>query len=113
MEQDRQFRYIALELCLANVQDYVQGRYEGPHISRIEVLQQATAGLKHLHQLNIGQWRGGERLGRGGQTAGIGEGRVGIRHGRGVRMNSVRRLLEWPRLGMVSRWIPGVFRFAQ
>ena len=55
MEQDRQFRYIALELCLANVQDYVQGRYQGPAISRLEVLRQATAGLRHLHRLNIGQ----------------------------------------------------------
>ncbi|XP_043198900.1 serine/threonine-protein kinase/endoribonuclease IRE1-like [Amphibalanus amphitrite] len=53
MEQDRQFRYIALELCIANVQDYVLGRYGGPEISGIEVLKQATAGLKHLHHLNI------------------------------------------------------------
>ena len=29
MEQDTQFRYIALELCAATLQDYVEGNYKG------------------------------------------------------------------------------------
>lgn len=57
-EQDRQFRYIAVELCSATVQDYTEGKVS-PEIKRsisiVEVLQQATNGLMHLHSLNIGK----------------------------------------------------------
>lgn len=57
-EQDRQFRYIAVELCSATVQDYTEGKVT-PEIKRsisiVEVLQQATNGLMHLHSLNIGE----------------------------------------------------------
>lgn len=52
-EQDRQFRYIALELCAATIQDYVQGRYDISLISPLTILQQATSGLAHLHSLDI------------------------------------------------------------
>lgn len=57
-EQDRQFRYIAVELCSATVQDYTEGKISADiknSISMIEVLQQATNGLMHLHSLNIGE----------------------------------------------------------
>ncbi|XP_046408900.1 serine/threonine-protein kinase/endoribonuclease IRE1 [Ischnura elegans] len=55
MEQDRQFRYIALELCAATLQDYVERR---PVVSQLDIqphqiLEQATAGLEHLHSLDI------------------------------------------------------------
>lgn len=59
-EQDRQFRYIAVELCSATLQDYI----EGPRAEDLrkclgvkEVLNQATNGLLHLHTLNIGKPR--------------------------------------------------------
>lgn len=57
-EQDRQFRYIAVELCSATVQDYTEGKISDEirnSITMIEVLQQATNGLMHLHSLNIGE----------------------------------------------------------
>lgn len=58
-EQDRQFRYIAVELCSATVQDYTEGKISDEiknSITMIEVLQQATNGLMHLHSLNIGKY---------------------------------------------------------
>lgn len=56
-EQDRQFRYIAVELCAATLQDYTEGELAHtlrPQIGVTEVLRQATNGLQHLHSLNIG-----------------------------------------------------------
>ncbi|XP_074039419.1 serine/threonine-protein kinase/endoribonuclease Ire1 isoform X2 [Leptinotarsa decemlineata] len=52
-EQDRMFRYIALELCQATLTDYVQGHCDIDPISPIEILRQATSGLCHLHSLDI------------------------------------------------------------
>lgn len=52
-EQDRLFRYIALELCAATLQDYVEGRFHIGRISPQDILHQAVAGLQHLHSLNI------------------------------------------------------------
>ncbi|XP_015520215.1 serine/threonine-protein kinase/endoribonuclease IRE1 [Neodiprion pinetum] len=52
-EQDRMFRYIALELAEATLQDYVAGRYNVDKISAKGILRQATAGLAHLHFLDI------------------------------------------------------------
>ncbi|XP_053679518.1 serine/threonine-protein kinase/endoribonuclease IRE1 [Anopheles nili] len=66
-EQDRQFRYIAVELCAATVQDYVDGKHTSTvtvsssvtvgilrkKISAHDILQQATSGLMHLHSLSI------------------------------------------------------------
>ncbi|XP_058119548.1 serine/threonine-protein kinase/endoribonuclease ire-1 [Anopheles ziemanni] len=66
-EQDRQFRYIAVELCAATVQDYVDGKGASTvaaastvtvgmlrkKISSIDILRQATSGLMHLHSLSI------------------------------------------------------------
>lgn len=53
MEQDRMFRYIALELCQATVHDYVQGKCDRSIIQPLEILRQATEGLAHLHSLDI------------------------------------------------------------
>ncbi|KAK6624059.1 hypothetical protein RUM44_010917 [Polyplax serrata] len=53
MEQDKQFRYIALELCAATLQDYIEGKFKTEVITSIEILQQAMCGLKHLHSLSI------------------------------------------------------------
>ncbi|XP_058446373.1 serine/threonine-protein kinase/endoribonuclease IRE1 [Malaya genurostris] len=55
-EQDRQFRYIAVELCAATLQDYVDVKSAETlqrQISELEILYQATSGLMHLHSLNI------------------------------------------------------------
>ncbi|XP_042889377.1 serine/threonine-protein kinase/endoribonuclease IRE1-like isoform X1 [Penaeus japonicus] len=51
-EQCRQFRYIALELCSATLEDFVQGRFKAD-ISDHTILHQATSGLQHLHNLDI------------------------------------------------------------
>lgn len=56
-EQDRQFRYIAVELCDGTLQDYTEGPRSATlrdKISVFNVLLQATNGLHHLHSLNIG-----------------------------------------------------------
>lgn len=54
MESDSQFRYIALELCAATVQDYIEGRYKPPQLLQsLEILQQAMSGIAHLHSLDI------------------------------------------------------------
>uniref|UniRef100_W8C6D6 non-specific serine/threonine protein kinase n=1 Tax=Ceratitis capitata TaxID=7213 RepID=W8C6D6_CERCA len=55
-EQDRQFRYIAVELCAATLQEYTEGERcmdLRAQINVWEVLRQAAAGLSHLHSLNI------------------------------------------------------------
>jgi serine/threonine-protein kinase/endoribonuclease IRE1 len=55
-EADRQFRYIAVELCQATLQDYIEGKNSSQLRQLIvpkEVLYQATSGLAHLHHLNI------------------------------------------------------------
>lgn len=54
-EQDRMFRYIALELAEATLQDYVTGKYDREKISVKNILHQATSGLAHLHFLDIGE----------------------------------------------------------
>lgn len=54
MEQDRMFRYIALELCQATLIDYVEGRCNTSTIKPLDILKQATLGLAHLHSLDIG-----------------------------------------------------------
>lgn len=54
MEQDRMFRYIALELCQATLSDYIQGKCDTSTIKPMEILKQAASGLAHLHSLDIG-----------------------------------------------------------
>ena len=46
-------RYIALELGVATLQDYVEDRYKGVPIDGTTILRHATAGLAHLHSLDI------------------------------------------------------------
>ena len=58
MEQDSQFRYIALELCQATLHDFVEGRASlllpaGRPLDPLTMLRQATQGLNHLHNLDI------------------------------------------------------------
>merc|ERR1719410_2704832 len=53
MEQCKQFRYIALELCVATLQDYVEGRYTDIKLDMTVVFRQACQGLAHLHSLDI------------------------------------------------------------
>ncbi|CAH0719467.1 unnamed protein product, partial [Brenthis ino] len=53
-ERDKQFRYIALELCSATLQDYVEKKLNFDcKIDAVEVLRQATMGLSHLHSMDI------------------------------------------------------------
>ncbi|CAL1289781.1 unnamed protein product [Larinioides sclopetarius] len=54
MEQDKQFRYIALELCAATVCDYVEDqKFDRLNLDPISLLRQAASGLAHLHSLDI------------------------------------------------------------
>ncbi|NWR32992.1 ERN1 endoribonuclease, partial [Tachuris rubrigastra] len=53
-EKDRQFHYIAIELCSATLQEYV----ESPSFNRrgldpVSLLRQTMSGLAHLHSLSI------------------------------------------------------------
>ncbi|XP_038211674.1 serine/threonine-protein kinase/endoribonuclease IRE1 [Zerene cesonia] len=53
-ERDKQFRYIALELCSATLQDYVERKLNFEcKIDAVEVLRQAALGLSHLHSMDI------------------------------------------------------------
>ena len=59
MEQDSQFRYIALELCSATLLDYVEGKFgfgqdgTSKPLDPLTMLRHATQGLNHLHNLDI------------------------------------------------------------
>ncbi|XP_042903215.2 serine/threonine-protein kinase/endoribonuclease IRE1 [Parasteatoda tepidariorum] len=54
MEQDKQFRYIALELCHATLYDYIEDEnFKSIKLDSISLLQQATSGIAHLHSLDI------------------------------------------------------------
>lgn len=54
MEQDNQFRYIALELCKATLKEYVENKVKKAMVlPSKEILEQATLGLAHLHSLDI------------------------------------------------------------
>ncbi|XP_064627806.1 serine/threonine-protein kinase/endoribonuclease IRE1-like [Lineus longissimus] len=56
MEQDSQFRYIALELCMATLQDFIEGKLRTngfKSLDPITVLEQAISGIAHLHTLDI------------------------------------------------------------
>ncbi|XP_037113008.1 uncharacterized protein LOC119126081 isoform X1 [Syngnathus acus] len=53
-ERDRQFQYIATELCAATLQEYVEMKdFDRRGLEPVMLLQQATSGLAHLHSLNI------------------------------------------------------------
>lgn len=52
-ERDRLFTYIAIELCTATLQQYVEDPSHFPELSPITLLEQTMCGLSHLHSLNI------------------------------------------------------------
>ncbi|XP_010784191.1 serine/threonine-protein kinase/endoribonuclease IRE1 [Notothenia coriiceps] len=52
-ERDRLFTYIAIELCTATLQQYVEDPSGFPQLNPITLLGQTMCGLSHLHSLNI------------------------------------------------------------
>ncbi|XP_034389206.1 serine/threonine-protein kinase/endoribonuclease IRE1 isoform X2 [Cyclopterus lumpus] len=52
-ERDRLFTYIAIELCAATLQQYVEDPSCFPELNPITLLGQTMCGLSHLHSLNI------------------------------------------------------------
>ncbi|XP_061086490.1 serine/threonine-protein kinase/endoribonuclease IRE1-like [Conger conger] len=53
-ERDRQFQYIAIELCAATLREYVeQPGFQRHGLGPVELLQQTMSGLAHLHSLSI------------------------------------------------------------
>ncbi|XP_061567713.1 serine/threonine-protein kinase/endoribonuclease IRE1-like isoform X2 [Cololabis saira] len=53
-ERDRQFQYIAIELCAATLQEYVEREDFNRHgLEPVTLLHQTMSGLAHLHSLNI------------------------------------------------------------
>ncbi|KAM4023732.1 serine/threonine-protein kinase/endoribonuclease IRE2 [Anomaloglossus baeobatrachus] len=53
-ESDRMFYYIALELCAATLQEYVENSaFPRFGLDHVTLLHQAMSGLAHLHALNI------------------------------------------------------------
>lgn len=53
-ERDRQFQYIAIELCAASLQEYVERKDFDRHgLEPVMLLDQTMSGLAHLHSLNI------------------------------------------------------------
>ncbi|XP_061086495.1 serine/threonine-protein kinase/endoribonuclease IRE1-like [Conger conger] len=53
-ERDRQFQYIAIELCAATLREYVeQPGFQRHGLGQVELLQQTMSGLAHLHSLSI------------------------------------------------------------
>uniref|UniRef100_A0A667WRL7 Serine/threonine-protein kinase/endoribonuclease IRE1 n=2 Tax=Myripristis murdjan TaxID=586833 RepID=A0A667WRL7_9TELE len=52
-ERDRLFTYIAIELCAATLQQYVEDPSSFPELSAVSLLEQTMCGLSHLHSLNI------------------------------------------------------------
>ncbi|XP_042720545.1 serine/threonine-protein kinase/endoribonuclease IRE2 isoform X1 [Lagopus leucura] len=53
-EKDRQFHYIAIELCSATLQEYVESpSFDRRSLDPVSVLHQTMSGLAHLHSLSI------------------------------------------------------------
>uniref|UniRef100_A0AAY4BWM4 Serine/threonine-protein kinase/endoribonuclease IRE1 n=1 Tax=Denticeps clupeoides TaxID=299321 RepID=A0AAY4BWM4_9TELE len=53
-ERDRQFQYIAIELCSATLQEYVElPNFDRRGLDPVTLLWQTMSGLAHLHSLNI------------------------------------------------------------
>ncbi|NXF01288.1 ERN1 endoribonuclease, partial [Smithornis capensis] len=53
-EKDRQFHYIAIELCSATLQEYVENSsFDRRGLDPVSLLQQTMSGLAHLHSLSI------------------------------------------------------------
>ncbi|XP_067859133.1 serine/threonine-protein kinase/endoribonuclease IRE1 isoform X2 [Heptranchias perlo] len=53
-ERDKQFYYIAIELCAATLQEYVEdSKFDHIDLDPVTALFQTMSGLAHLHSLNI------------------------------------------------------------
>ncbi|XP_069762136.1 serine/threonine-protein kinase/endoribonuclease IRE1 isoform X3 [Narcine bancroftii] len=53
-ERDKQFYYIAIELCAATLQEYVEdSKFDHINLDPVTALFQTMSGLAHLHSLNI------------------------------------------------------------
>ncbi|NWR76160.1 ERN2 endoribonuclease, partial [Centropus unirufus] len=53
-EKDKQFHYIAIELCSATLQEYVESPgFDRRGLDPVSLLRQTMAGLAHLHSLSI------------------------------------------------------------
>ncbi|NXL29725.1 ERN1 endoribonuclease, partial [Glaucidium brasilianum] len=53
-EKDKQFHYIAIELCSATLQEYVENPdFNRSSLAPVSVLRQTMSGLAHLHSLSI------------------------------------------------------------
>uniref|UniRef100_A0A8B9PDG4 Serine/threonine-protein kinase/endoribonuclease IRE1 n=1 Tax=Apteryx owenii TaxID=8824 RepID=A0A8B9PDG4_APTOW len=53
-EKDKQFHYIAIELCSATLQEYVESPgFDRRSLDPVSLLHQTMSGLAHLHSLNI------------------------------------------------------------
>ncbi|KAK4014954.1 hypothetical protein OUZ56_027466 [Daphnia magna] len=57
-ESDENFRYYALELCVASLdhlflKTYDEKKYNGPMPHHIEVIQQLASGLEHIHSKDL------------------------------------------------------------
>uniref|UniRef100_A0A8V5FN56 Serine/threonine-protein kinase/endoribonuclease IRE1 n=1 Tax=Melopsittacus undulatus TaxID=13146 RepID=A0A8V5FN56_MELUD len=53
-ERDRQFHYIAIELCSATLQEYVESpSFDRRGLDPVSLLHQTMSGLAHLHSLSI------------------------------------------------------------
>ncbi|NWS53976.1 ERN1 endoribonuclease, partial [Chunga burmeisteri] len=53
-EKDKQFHYIAIELCSATLQEYVESpSFDRRSLDPVSLLRQTMSGLAHLHSLSI------------------------------------------------------------
>ncbi|KFV98751.1 Serine/threonine-protein kinase/endoribonuclease IRE1, partial [Eurypyga helias] len=53
-EKDKQFHYIAIELCSATLQEYVESpSFDRQSLDPVSLLHQTMSGLAHLHSLSI------------------------------------------------------------
>ncbi|XP_068278702.1 serine/threonine-protein kinase/endoribonuclease IRE2 isoform X2 [Nyctibius grandis] len=53
-EKDKQFHYIAIELCSATLQEYVESpSFDRRNLDPVSLLRQTMSGLAHLHSLSI------------------------------------------------------------
>ena len=48
------FRFIVVEICAGNLQDFISGKYNGPSLGSVKTMcHQIVKGLDHLHLLGI------------------------------------------------------------
>ena len=52
-ESDHMFKYIAIELAELTLADYINSKSQFDDLNDIELLEQASLGLAHLHSLNV------------------------------------------------------------